>query len=183
MKRAEFIKKFSPLVAELSAGTGLFPEVVFAQAIIESSDAKGNFGNGYNVRHGNNYFGVRPSSGWHGEVIENPNIKSESKLFRKYESVEDSIRDYFKFLQSNKRYKKAGVFEAANVAEQAAALQRAGYAGNASNYADLITKVGSVVSKVLSGSKEFVSKNKKTSGGLVLAVVAVAGAIIYFRKN
>lgn len=187
MTRYEFIQEYSPLVKELSSGTGIFPETVFAQAIIESSDSKGNFGAGYNVTHGNNYFGIRPGVSWKGEVLENPNVKSESKIFRAYNSPEDSIRDYFDFLRRNSRYKKAGVFEAENFKQQAQRLQSAGYAGNSKTYASLIGKVGDVVSKVLSGAKDFVSKHKTevaTSGiGLGFAVLVGLGLLVANSKS
>lgn len=184
--RAEFIQKYSPLVKALSEKTGIFPETVFAQAIIESSDSKGNFGKGYNVTAGNNYFGIRPSKGWTGDVITNPHVTSESKLFRGYDSAEDSIADYFKFLLGNKRYKAAGVFTAADYKEQAKALQKAGYAGNSTTYAALIGKVGDVVKKVMSGAKEFVSEHKAAAGigvGTILTIAAVAGFALYSSRK
>ena len=60
--------------------------------------------------------------------------------FRAYDSVEDSIDDYIRFLQSHSRYQDAGVFEADTVRSQAEALKRAGYATDV-NYASIVSKV------------------------------------------
>lgn len=186
MTRIEFIKKYYSLVERLSAEYGIFPEIVFAQAMIESSNKKG-FGMNYNAVHGNNYFGIRPGANWNGATLENPEVKSESKIFRAYDSVEDSIKDYYRFLASNSRYKKAGVFSAANWKQQAQALANAGYAGkgNESKYYDLITKVGTSVQKVFSDvlkkTVKVVSENK-TSAGLILAGLLVTGILLYGRK-
>ena len=48
--------------------------------------------------------------------------------FRKYKSFSESVADHAKFLSDNPRYTKYGVFTAKTYAEQAKAIQRAGYA-------------------------------------------------------
>ena len=48
MERTEFVKKYSPAVARITSNTGVSPQVLFAQAILESSgkDDKGKWGVG-----------------------------------------------------------------------------------------------------------------------------------------
>lgn len=139
MNRKEFVEKHGAHIKELSKQYGLFPEIVLAQAFIESSDSNGNFGANYNAVNGNNYFGIRPGTNWYGKTISNPDVKSESKIFRAYNSVTDSIEDYFQFITRNPRYAKALV--ATSPEQQAEELQKAGYAGSSKTYADLLKKV------------------------------------------
>ena len=135
------------MIQDEAARIGLFPEVAFSQAIIESSDSSGAFGQNYNAKYGNNLFGLKASKNWHGETLENPEVKSESNIFRSYNSFEDSIKDYFNFLVVNPRYKKA--LSQKTFSDQVEELQRAGYAGKNSNYAALIEKISVGVRKLL----------------------------------
>ena len=179
-KRIEFIKRYTPLVKALGAKTGIFPETIFAQAIIESSNNKGDFGANANARNANNYFGIKASKSWNGAVYSNPEVKSENNEFRAYDSVEDGIKDYFKFLVSNKRYRQAGVFTAANYQEQMRAIANAGYAGkgNEEKYYSLLAKVGATVSKVLGTAVETVKENKVTFGAGAALLLFGAGYLI-----
>lgn len=181
MKRTEFIQRYSNLVATLGKKINVFPETVFAQAIVESSNGKGEFAANANARNANNLFGIKATKNWTGDVYINPEVKSESNKFRKYDSIEDGLKDYFKFLVANKRYRDAGVFDAANYREQMAAIARAGYAGagNETHYTNLLQKVGATVSKVLGKAVETVKENKTTFGaGAALAALA-AGYLIF----
>lgn len=53
-------------------------------------------------------------------------MKNSKDKFRKYDSLEDSVRDYGLFLKKNKRYKP--LLEADNLDEQIDALAGSGYA-------------------------------------------------------
>ena len=87
------------------------------------------------TRTANNYFGIK-CNGWTGktynintgEYTPSGEAYTENACFRAYDTVEDSMKDYVKFLQTNPRYEKAGVFAADSVKTQAEALKRAGYA-------------------------------------------------------
>lgn len=184
MTRVEFIKKYSPLVEKLAAQTGIFPQIVFSQAIIESS-SKNGFGENYNAKYGNNFFGIRPGTSWSGATIENPEIKSESKIFRAYHSPEESIQDYFRFLLNNSRYKKAGVFTASTWQEQAQALARAGYAGagNEEKYFSLLSKVGTTITDVLNKVVKKVTENKTESGLIFLALASLVATVYYGTRK
>ena len=100
---------------------------------------------------GNNMFGIKAqgkkSPFWNGEAIKADTtefIQGESGTynlaFRKYPSIEASIRDHTHFLQDNSRYAAAGVFKSQTPEQQAQALQNAGYA-TAPNYAAALINV------------------------------------------
>ena len=119
LSRAEFVKKYSPFVNEITKGSGIFAGTLFAQAILESS-GKYKTGGAWLVggsklsQEANNYFGIKADKSWKGKrynIATGENkptgeyyvIKDD---FRAYNSVEDSLEDYINFLKSNPRYKK-----------------------------------------------------------------------------
>lgn len=168
MTRDEFINFYGDYVIEKTAGTGILPETLIAQAFIESSNSKGDFGASTAARDYNNYFGIKADKAWKGSSVslqtkEYTGTEKEITIkdgFRAYDSVQDSISDYVSFLKSNPRYEKAGVFEAQTAAEQGARLLNAGYATDP-NYANLIASVANSVSKKLYKKQEV---NKKIKG-------------------
>lgn len=151
MTRIEFAEKYLPEVIKFTSGTGLFPAFVLSQMILESSgkvDGKYIAGQSKLSREANNFFGIKASKSWTGDVYkirtreEDKNGKEffTEDNFRKYESPSASIKDYVVFLLSNQRYSKAGIFTADTVKEQAKAIQKAGYATD-TKYAALIDSV------------------------------------------
>ena len=150
--RKQFVEKYEPFINTVVKNSGLFPGTMIAQAIIESS---GKYNGVWSVggsglsRKANNFFGIKCSPGWKGKTF-NANTGEyspggqyyvqQNACFRKYDNVEESILDHLKFLQTNSRYSKNGVFNAKNISEQATALKKAGYA-TAPNYASTIVKV------------------------------------------
>lgn len=151
LNRNDWIQLHYPMVQQVTAGTGILPEIALSQAIIESSTkaSDGNFypGTSKLATDGNNLFGIKADKNWKGDFITLPTKEFKdgkwvqtSAKFRKYPSIEDSFKDYVKFLQTNPRYKAAGVFSAKTYQEQAKALQKAGYATDP-NYSNLLTGV------------------------------------------
>lgn len=142
MTRQEYIKKYTPIVLEVTKGTNLFPSVNMAQAILESSDSKGIPGNSTLARVYNNHFGIKDSKDWTGKTV---NLKTGEVIngkygiitdsFRVYENATDSFRDRVKFLIENKRYTNA--LKAKTPSEQSFLLEKAGYA-TAPNYNETI---------------------------------------------
>lgn len=135
MSRPEFIDAFAGIVKESAKGTGLFPSLFMAQAILESSDYHGVPGNSTLAAKHNNYFGVKASKGWTGQTVIMPThevIGGKSVIvqapFRKYSTPLDSFKDRVQFLLRNKNYAKAGVFKATTPEAQAHDLKLAGYA-------------------------------------------------------
>lgn len=131
-KKESFYKKYYPMVVKATEGTGLFPEMVIAQMALESS-----WGESGLATKANNMFGVKSHGEKDGIILQN---KKEGKdvSWKKYETPLDSINGYVKFLQDNTRYKKGGVLDAKTPKEQANLLQKAGYAGDSTTYANKI---------------------------------------------
>ena len=143
------------MVKDSVQGTGLHPEIVIAQMAIES----GWGGSGLSVRD-NNFFGIKSygkSGGktWATKEERDGKMVNENASFRGYESAEDSIKGYVDFMQTNPRYKKAGVFDAKTPEEQADAIQSAGYS-TSSTYSSAIKQTMSANKNII----EVMSDNK-----------------------
>jgi flagellum-specific peptidoglycan hydrolase FlgJ len=149
--RQEFVKKYSPFALSITKGTGIFPETLLSQMIIESqANVNGSFVPGASILAAkyNNFFGIKADRSWKGKFVSlktgeefvpgHPVIITDA--FRVYETPEDSMRDYVAFLKGNSRYATAGVFTAPTVKDQAERLKQAGYA-TGSGYSDLIANV------------------------------------------
>src|SRR5687767_996476 len=67
LTRSEFVQKFAPTVMKIAKGTGLFPSVFMAQAVLESGNGNSTLSAKYN-----NFFGVKADKSWKGDVIEMP---------------------------------------------------------------------------------------------------------------
>ena len=148
--RKELINKYGPFIKKAVKGTGIYPGTLITQLIVESS---GSF-NGVNLvggsglsRNANNYFGIKAAGNYNGpkyctKTTEFKNGVSYqiNDCFRKYNTIEESILDYIKFLKKNDRYTKGGVFNAVDVEDQFKKLQKSGYATNP-KYAEFLTSV------------------------------------------
>lgn len=140
--RQIFIQKVAAPAQQACKGTGLFPSLMIAQAILESGEGKSGLSASYN-----NYFGIKAGGGWTGKTVTLPtrevlNGKSVTvqAAFRAYNSLLDGFKDRCKFLRDNPRYAKAGVFTAATPEAQAEAFQKAGYATDP-QYAKLLCQI------------------------------------------
>jgi len=126
----QYLHRVGQAAVDSVAGTGLFPSVILAQAIIESGNGASALASRFN-----NHFGIKATKSWKGKVVEMNTrevIGGISQMmkqpFRVYDSATDSFRDRNKFLRQNPRYGKNGVFAAKTPEDQAIALQKAGYA-------------------------------------------------------
>lgn len=125
--------------------SGVLPSVIISQAILESNWGKSELSAKYN-----NYFGIKASAGWNGEIAtfstkENYNDTIKAN-FRAYDSLEESVNDLGNFLNVNSRYRKHGLFDGKNYIEQAQALEDAGYSTKKNSkgeaiYADLLIEL------------------------------------------
>jgi flagellum-specific peptidoglycan hydrolase FlgJ len=148
--RVDFIRKFKEAIIVACKGTGLFPSLMMAQAILESTGKVGEeykAGESKLTRECNNFFGIKdsPTDEWHGlskKYITREVIKGVEKMipdyFRYYKTPLECFQDRNNFLKRNIRYTKAGVFSAVTPQEQAKALQKAGYATDPNYSAMLI---------------------------------------------
>jgi flagellum-specific peptidoglycan hydrolase FlgJ len=121
----EFLAAMTPVAKEVTADLGISHKIVLAQAALESGWGKA-------VR-GNNLMGIK-SHGEKGgvdvvtdEIVNGKKVKITDS-FRRYDTPEDSIRGYGKFLKANSRYKHFLRAGAENEDAQLSALQTSGYA-------------------------------------------------------
>ena len=112
MKKSEFIPTVGTIVMTENAKRGypLFSSVVIAQAICESG-----WGQSTIMMKANAIFGIKATKSWKGKVY-NANTKecydgvtyTDIKAsFRAYDSLAESIADYFDLITKSSRYKKA----------------------------------------------------------------------------
>lgn len=158
-----YVNSLIPAAKFATAGTKLFPETLISQLILESGWKPSRL-----ATEANNWFGIKAGEMWSGKVISAPTSEyrpngtlykvpgtwqiyenrmdafrkgaNVQSLFRVYTSQNNSFKDWVYFLQSNPRYKRAGVFDAKDPKEQFAALRKAGYATDP-NYVIKLTKI------------------------------------------
>ncbi len=128
----DFINKLNPLAEKYAKELGVKPEVLLAQAALETGWGKkiiqSKDGNSFNL------FGIKSSSNWEGEsarvkTLEHKDgqMRYESSAFRAYSSFEDSFADYVSLIKNNSRYEKA-LDKTNNSSLYVKELQNAGYA-------------------------------------------------------
>lgn len=150
MTREAWVKKYGPLAISATSGTGIFPEVLLSQAIVESSK-NGVPGESLLSKQFHNYHGLKVWPKFKGKSV---NLKTRevysgkdkyiNSNFAVFDSVQDGFIGYVQFLQDNPRYAANGVFKAKNATEQIQALKRAGYATDP----QYVTIVNSVAMKI-----------------------------------
>lgn len=145
MTKEEFIKKYYNFAVSAATGSGLSPILILSQAFVESGAGESVLTKKYN-----NFFGIKADRSWQGKKVllktkeQKPTgqVYTIDAYFRVYNNPADSFKDHIKFLKTNPRYTKAGLFSYANNFEkQADTLQKAGYATDI-NYSKLLTNVG-----------------------------------------
>ena len=172
--------------AEITAGTGIFPEILLAQAVIESAKNGVMPGTILSKKH-NNYFGIKAGRNYKGSTVnmntgeytpggEAYSIRDD---FRSYKSPAASFADYVKLLQS-KRYAK--VLKASTPAAQAAALKAAGYS-TAPDYADKIAAMADVIKKGAAASLQLITRNPGKSSTVFLLAAAAAAVLALKSKS
>lgn len=174
LSRREWTAANYATAVKVTKGTGVFPEALLAIAIVESQGRiSGNWypGAGLVARKANNYFGIKKGVNWTGPTIALPTPGDAQKIstFRVYQNFEESARDFVRFLQTNSRYTKAGVFQAPNFQEQIIAIARAGYS-ESSSYSDILLQVATGVQKIVSK----IADNLKEGGKWIIPIMAIA---------
>ena len=112
MPKQEFLNKIIPIIQTENSkrGNPLYNSVVIAQAICETG-----WGTSSLMMKANAIFGIKATSTWKGKVY-NSNTKecydginytNINACFRAYDSLEQSIYDYFELITKSERYKKA----------------------------------------------------------------------------
>ena len=142
---ANFLKSLLPAAKKALENTPLQPAMLLAQAALETGWGKKVI-NKADGNSSHNLFGIKADSRWQGEKANVQTLeykdgvaKKQNALFRAYDSVEDSIKDYVKFISSSERYAKA-LDNADDPKKYFQSLQDAGYATDP-NYANKIMKI------------------------------------------
>ena len=113
MTKQEFLNTIAGIVRaeNLRRGNILFNSVVIAQAICESG-----WGQSEIMMKANAVFGIK-AYGWNGKVYnaqtkecyDGKNYTNVEACFRAYNSLEESVKDYFDLITTSPRYRKACV--------------------------------------------------------------------------
>lgn len=176
MTKEDFIKKYYNFAVSAASGSGLSPLLILSQAYLESGQGESVLTKKYN-----NFFGIKANASWQGKKVlfktteQKPTGEKYTidAYFRAYNNPADSFKDHIKFLKTNPRYTKAGLFSyAGNFAKQADTLQKAGYATDI-NYAKLLTDIGTNFDTIV--------KKLKPAAPLLAAIPLVFAFL--FAKN
>lgn len=129
MTKKEFLNTISEIVVKVNneLGNPLYSSVVIGQAILESG-----WGQSKLMMKCNAVFGIKATSNWTGKVYNAVTNEyydryvSTVATFRAYDSLEDSVRDYFKLILGLPRYKKA--IKSSSPLDCITAIKNGGYA-------------------------------------------------------
>jgi flagellar protein FlgJ len=128
-----FIKSLWPLAVNAAKEIGVNPQVLVAQAALETGWGQ-HIANNENGNSSHNLFNIKAGSSWQGETvtlatteIRNGIAVKEYAAFRVYDSFNASFEDYIALLKNNPRYDKT-LASSVDAHDYAAALQQAGYA-------------------------------------------------------
>lgn len=143
MKKQDFIEKVASLVIAENEyrKNPLFSSVVIAQACLETG-----YGESSLMLKANAIFGIKASKTWKGKVYnaktkecyDGVNYVTINDCFRAYDSLADSISDYFDLICKNSRYRKA--LNSSSPEECIKAIKEGGYATDP-KYVDSILKI------------------------------------------
>ena len=102
--RQEFINAIAPAAKKVAAELGIDPNIIIGQAIAEQGDGRTS-----NIRNANNIFNIT-AYGWKGDVYRGRDYNQKGELkegmaFRKYSTIEDSVRDWGELMK--KKYRKS----------------------------------------------------------------------------
>lgn len=125
----QFIRQVWPQAEAAARELGLPTEVVVGHAALETG-----WGRHQPAGDSNNLFGIKADAGWRGAKASSETRevragveRSERADFRRYDSADESLADYVRFLRGNPRYAQA-LAHGGDAAQFAQGLQKAGYA-------------------------------------------------------
>lgn len=154
----KFIRKLWPMAEAAADELDTLPEVLIAQAALETGWGK-HISKDQNGNSSFNLFNIKAGNAWDGKSIEKTTMEfhhgrpvNEVAKFRAYDSYAESFQDYVNFLKSNDRYSKA-LQQAADPEKFIRGLHSAGYATDPA-YADkvlnIIDREWDVINKTIS---------------------------------
>lgn len=128
-----FIAKITPYAEKAAKRLGLDPQVLVAQAALETGWGKHVLSNDKG-QSSHNLFNIKTGNNWTGDSVEKRSLEvlggknvMESSKFRVYSSIEQSFDDYVNFLKGGERYQQA-LMSTGDAKTYIQALQDAGYA-------------------------------------------------------
>lgn len=140
----EFIDELRPLAEKYAKELGVKPEVLIAQAALETGWGKKIIQSSNQSSH--NLFGIKANSSWQGSSARVNTLEHkdgefyyEKANFRSYSSFEQSFSDYVDFIKENSRYQKA-LENTDSPKKYLQELQNAGYATDP-KYAEKINSI------------------------------------------
>ncbi|MCM1377992.1 MAG: glucosaminidase domain-containing protein [Clostridium sp.] len=117
----EYIEEYSGMAVEQQERYGIPASITLAQGLLESGAGSSTL-----ATQGNNHFGIKCHSDWHGETMLRDD-DAPDECFRVYKSASESFEDHSKFL-CRKRYSPLFELERTDYAGWARTLRRCGYA-------------------------------------------------------
>jgi len=140
-----FVERLWPMAKDAAKKLGVAPEVILAQAALETGWGK-KISKTSTGQSSHNLFNIKADSRWNGERVSIQTLEykdgitvREQASFRAYNSFEESFSDYVSFMKESPRYQTA-LDVAADGKAYAQELSRAGYATDP-NYANKIIKI------------------------------------------
>lgn len=144
-RQQAFLDAIAPFVAEAGARLGVSPQVLAAQAALESGWGQRPLRDGDGADT-HNLFGLKAGAGWRGAVAEALTTEYEegaavqrSERFRSYPDSASAFRDFTRLLLDSPRY-QAALNTGADAVAYAQALQRGGYASDPA-YAEKLARI------------------------------------------
>lgn len=137
----KFLNKIVPIVQKeyLKRDHWVLPSVCIAQAALESA-----WGTSAMMTKANAYFGIKAGSNWKGKVYSSKTkecyagigFTTITGVFRAYDSLADSISDYYNLICNNSRY--ASAVNNSNPRNTITAIKNAGYATDLNYISDVM---------------------------------------------
>lgn len=137
----KFLNKIVPIVQKeyLKRDHWVLPSVCIAQAALEST-----WGTSAMMTKANAYFGIKAGSNWKGKVYSSKTkecyagigFTTITGVFRAYDSLADSISDYYNLICNNSRY--ASAVNNSNPRNTITAIKNAGYATDPNYISDVM---------------------------------------------
>lgn len=143
----DFVDTLWPVAEKIGEEMGVDPKAIMAQTALETGWGKYIIHNA-DGSNSHNLFGIKADQRWSGDVAKvstleyrNGIAKKEVAPFRSYDSYEDSLKDYAKFVLGSNRYETA-VKNGSSVKDYSEGLQNGGYATDP-QYAKKIQRIAS----------------------------------------
>lgn len=113
----------------------LYSSLIIANAILKADWGNSELAQGYN-----NIYDLKADSTWTGQKAVVNSID-----YREYESIDDSVKDYITYLQTNDKIKNSDVYNSKTYEEQAKALEKTGV-DDTTDYAKTLTNIVKIYS-------------------------------------